>query len=219
MTTGRRATILIGLVLALVVSGSGVIRLAPPIPGVPPLVGREILWWGLAALILLYVLVVERRPLSSIGFRRPTWKTLAFGIGGAVLTLASVGLAVQFLIQRYHLTQNAEAMAQIVNLPLLYRVALVTRAAFAEEILFRGYGIERLQELTGSRIVAGLVTLAVFTYAHLSFWGPTQLLFAGGAGLMLTVLYLWRRDLGANILAHWLIDAAGLLFVAAPPHH
>jgi membrane protease YdiL (CAAX protease family) len=34
---------------------------------------------------------------------------------------------------------------------------LVTRAAIAEELLFRGYPIPRLGELTGSRVLAGLI--------------------------------------------------------------
>jgi|KBSMisStaDraftv2_1062788.scaffolds.fasta_scaffold316459_3 membrane protease YdiL (CAAX protease family) len=53
--------------------------------------------------------------------------------------------------------------------PILLHCHL-TRAAVAEEFLFRGYGLERLQELTGSKWIAGLLTLAIFTYGHLSYW-------------------------------------------------
>jgi membrane protease YdiL (CAAX protease family) len=43
----------------------------------------------------------------------------------------------------------------MLDTPYWYRVAVVTRAAFVEELLVRGYGIERLQELTGSKVIAG----------------------------------------------------------------
>jgi membrane protease YdiL (CAAX protease family) len=46
---------------------------------------------------------------------------------------------------------------------------------------------------------------------HLSSWGVAQLIVAGYGGLLLTILYLWRRNLWANMLAHWLADAAGFL--------
>jgi membrane protease YdiL (CAAX protease family) len=34
---------------------------------------------------------------------------------------------------------------------------------------------------------------------------------AGFGGVMLTVLYLWRRNLYSNIIAHWIADGAGFL--------
>jgi membrane protease YdiL (CAAX protease family) len=34
---------------------------------------------------------------------------------------------------------------------------------------------------------------------------------AGYGGVILAVLYLWRRNLWANMLAHWISDGAGFL--------
>jgi membrane protease YdiL (CAAX protease family) len=209
----RRVVILIGLALALVVPLLPGRQLVEHIPGLSPLLGREVFAWGLTAIVLLYVLVIEHRPLSSIGLRGPTWKTFAFGIGTGVFTLVVIGGVMQFLLVLLHLTRNASALQTIVNTPYWYRVLLVTRAAVTEEILFRGYGIERIEELTGNKYLAGLITLAIFTFAHLSHWGWTQLIIAGGAGLVLTILYIWRRDLGANMIAHWVTDAVSILTV------
>ena len=75
----------------------------------------------------------------------------------------------------------------------------------------RGYGIERLQELTGSKAIAGAVTLFFFTIGHMSYGSVAQLVVAGAAGLVLTILYVWRRDLTANVIAHWITDGATLL--------
>jgi membrane protease YdiL (CAAX protease family) len=38
-----------------------------------------------------------------------------------------------------------------------------------------------------------------------------QLLLVAPAGLVLALLYLWRRDIGCNMLAHFITDGIGLL--------
>ena len=211
MTADRRIAILIGLTFALVVPLLRLQDYAPAFLHLDPFYGREAFFWGLAALVLLYSLMVEGRGPASWGLRRPNWWSLLFGVGGAAVTLAGVGGLIAYLTMQFHLEHNAEALKKLMDLSYGQRALLVLRAAVVEEFLFRGYGIERLQELTGSRFIAGIVTLAAFTLAHLAYSGWTQLLFAGSAGLVLTVLYLWRRDLFSNMIAHFLTDAAGLL--------
>ena len=61
--------------------------------------------------------------------------------------------------------------------------------------------------LTGELWVGGCLSVAVSLSMHFYVWGahggierlPSLLLLAG--------LYLWRRNLGASVLAHFLIDA------------
>jgi membrane protease YdiL (CAAX protease family) len=207
----RRFAILVGLTLALVVPLLRVQNYAADVLHLDPFVGREVFFWGLAALVLLWSVMVEGRGLASIGLRKPDWKTVVFGVVGAGVILGGAGGALYFLTPILHLVRNTEALQKMLDLPYLDRVELVVRAAVVEEILFRGYAIERLQEFTGSRVVAAVVSLAAFTFAHLAYWGWTQLIFAGAAGLVLTVLYMWRRDLVSNMIAHFLTDAAGLL--------
>jgi len=38
--------------------------------------------------------------------------------------------------------------------------------------------------------------------------GPGHLITAGFYGLILTLLYLWRRNLYSNMIAHWILDAS-----------
>ncbi len=211
MTASRRIVILVGLAIALVVPLIGPTRYLPPVAGTDPLYVKEWFWWGLFALLLLYVLVVERRPLSSIGFKRPSWKTFVYGIGGGLIAAFGIGALFAVLFPMLGLKMNQGAMNTLLQTPFWFRVLLVTRAAVVEETLFRGYGIERLEEFTGSRWIAAALTWAAFTVAHLSYWGWAHLMIAGGAALILTALYLWRRDLICNMLAHWTTDALGLL--------
>jgi uncharacterized protein len=71
--------------------------------------------------------------------------------------------------------------------------------------------IERLTELTRLRWLGALVSLVAFTLAHVNGWGWAHLLVAGFGGIVLTMLYLIRKDLACNMLAHFLTDAVAFL--------
>jgi membrane protease YdiL (CAAX protease family) len=212
-TTNRRIQIVLGLLLSLGVALLPLGTWGKAYSGLGKLLGGEVLWWIAVLILLLYVALVERRPFSSLGFRRPTWRDILIAAAATVVSLVGIILIYSLLFPVLHLQLNKAAFAGIAQTPLWYRVLLVTRAAVAEELLFRGYPIPRLGELTRSRFLAGLISWAAFTYAHLSYWGAAQLLIAGWGGLLLTVLFLWRRNLWVNMIVHWLSDGAGFLFV------
>lgn len=172
---------------------------------------QEGIFWALTILILLYVSLVEKRPFSSIGLRKLGWRTLVWGVVSAIVIAFGIGVVYGISARVFHQSLNAHAMAQMMGHPWGVRLMLVLRAAIFEEVLYRGYAIERLSELTGSRFAAGAISWIVFTLAHLSYWGVASLVVAGFGGLALTVLYLWRRDLPCNMLAHFLTDGAGFL--------
>ena len=207
----RRTVILIGLLLSVVIPMTGLGRLAMRIPGLPPLLGQESFYWTMTTIVLLYVLAIERRSLTSIGLHRPTWKTLAFGLVGAIGVFVLGGVVLAVVLPLLHLKQDPATLRRYLETPYWVRVAIVTRAAICEEILMRGYGIERLQELTGSKWIAGAVTVTLFALGHWTYGTVAQVLMAGAAGLALTILYIWRRDLGANMIAHWIVDGTSLL--------
>jgi membrane protease YdiL (CAAX protease family) len=106
---------------------------------------------------------------------------------------------------------EAQQIDQLTAAPGWWLAISVVRAGVSEEVLFRGYPIERLQELTGSRLPAFGLPLIAFTLAHVGPWGWTHLIVAGFGGAMLTGLYVWRRNLWVSICAHCLIDGAAFL--------
>jgi membrane protease YdiL (CAAX protease family) len=173
---------------------------------------RELTFWLMAALLLLYVLLIERRPLLSIGLKKPDWRTLVWGVVGAAAMVAGMALIYMVVFPAMGLT-GEEQLNEVQTLPLWFRVGLITRAAVFEELYYRGFAIERISELTGRRWLAALISLLMFTLAHLDYWGWAHLFVAGFGGLVLTVLYLRRRDLGAAMIAHWLTDGVGFLLV------
>jgi membrane protease YdiL (CAAX protease family) len=101
-----------------------------------------------------------------------------------------------------------------VSLPL--RIALVLTAGIAEEFIYRGFAIEELGEVLGSRWAAALASWVCFTIAHGGRYGfSPALLLPGAAGAMLTILYLWRHNLLACMLMHIIIDGVGIIVVPA----
>lgn len=173
-------------------------------------VGYELVVWAWVAAILLYVLRVERRPLSSIGFRALRVTDGIIAIITGILILASLALISFVVFPALHWSENGQ-MASVLSLPYWLNVLIVVRAAVSEEILFRGYPLERLEELTGSRAIAGVVSCTVFTVDHIGFWGWHHVFIAGLAGTVLTILYFWRRNIWVNMLAHFIVDAAAFL--------
>jgi membrane protease YdiL (CAAX protease family) len=173
-----------------------------------PLLGHEVLWWLAVALLILYVLRVERRPLSSIGFRGLGFADVLIAVLAGILMIIGTRLIFSEVVLRFHLQINVHEFNIWMSDPFWYRFILVLRAAVAEEILVRAYPLERLIELTDSRLLAGTLSWAAFTVLHVRTWGPGYLITAGFYGLILTLLYLWRRNVCSNIIAHWILDAA-----------
>ena len=114
-----------------------------------------------------------------------------------------------------HQPQNADAQAAaIVGGSVVYALCLSVRAGVVEEILFRGLAIEQLTTLTGRRWLAAIIATVVFVVIHALRFDWVQLVPIAAVSIVLTGLYLWRRDLWANIIAHVVVDAAGLVTLA-----
>lgn len=209
MSTPNLKTV-VGLLLALVIPFCHLGELGRAHSGLGPLWGGEVLWWVIALGLLLYVVAVERRPLASIGFKAPRISDVVWAVVAGILMVVGIALIAVLLLPALHLSVTKQ-MAGALQTPIWFRVAQVSRAAVVEEILFRGYGMERLAEVTSSRLISAITTWLLFTAAHLSSWGLGQVIIAAFGGAVLTLLYVWRRNLWANMIAHWLTDAAGFI--------
>lgn len=176
---------------------------------------REGVFWGIGATVIVYALFIERQPLASIGLKRPTWKTPVFGLIGAVALIASFMLSYAVIFPMLDLGINQEATATITSAPIWFQTLLFLRAAVVEEIIYRGYVIERVEMLTRSRWLAAGVSIIAFTATHLAYWGPAQLIVVVFGAIIFALLYLWRRDLVTNMIAHFIADAVGFAMAAA----
>ncbi len=205
---------IVGLVLALGLPELGLSGLLFAGTPIGPRVGREIVWIALGTLVLVWVMRVERLPLASIGLHRPKLGTLGWGLVATVVLIASVMLTFAVIAPALGLKQNMTATAAIVKVPLWLLLTTPIVAGVTEEIIYRGYAIERLSFLTGRRWLGALLAGTMFLVAHWS-WGSLQMILVAFATVILTGLYLWRRDLLCCMLAHTLADLIGFALARA----
>ncbi|MBW4028206.1 MAG: CPBP family intramembrane metalloprotease [Acidobacteria bacterium] len=198
------------LLLVLAIPGLPISRWEDEFAGVLHLVAYEVIWWTLIFSILIYVRKIEARPLSSIGFRRLSpWDAL-LGLIAGLFMLAGIASIYYGLFPLLHLSEGQQ-LSEIAGTPLWWRCISVLRAAIGEEVLFRGYAIERGREVFGSLRIASTLSWLIFTIEHVSTWGWSHVLIAGFGGLLLTLLYVWRRSVWINIIAHFVVDGASVL--------
>ncbi|QSX31446.1 CPBP family intramembrane metalloprotease [Shewanella cyperi] len=176
----------------------------------------ELCFWLLAAALLLTVRFGERSPWSSMGLGKPRWAGLGWGLVAGLALLLLYPL-IQGLLKAVGLDPSQMNSLDLKTLPPWMVIGMALRAGIVEEVLFRGYLLERLGTLFGQRQLGALLSLIFFVAVHARSWSAGHLIFVAIAGAFLTGLYLWRRDLWTNILAHTLTDGVGLLALRFAP--
>jgi uncharacterized protein len=166
--------------------------------------------------IVVYAIVtgLERRLFfSTVGWRTPKRSDLTI-----VVFFALVAAALCFIIAKHQVSPSVRGtiLAQVYGVPLAMRAALVFTAGICEETIYRGYALERLKLLTGNIWLGGFVATALFALAHLPRYGfTTGLLGVFFIGAVLSLIYIWRRNLWPCVALHWLVDGFALLIVPA----
>jgi membrane protease YdiL (CAAX protease family) len=172
--------------------------------------------WALFAVLVLIIRFGEHLPLASIGLKPLGWRLALAGIMIGIGLLALITVTLQLLPAfGISVARSAAEAKAIIALPLGTRMVIVITAGIVEETFFRGYPIERLGAVFGSLPFAGLLSLVIFAAAHISSWGMTQAVIAFMVGAFLTLLYLWRRNLLLNIIAHIVTDGIALVLIPA----
>jgi membrane protease YdiL (CAAX protease family) len=202
-TTGNRRATLLGLFIALfgiLIVRAAVYAFYPPY-SFPAAVWRESLNWLCAIALLLIIRFGERLPFHSIGIGRATIKSSL--VWGAIIAAVCLVLAAGIAALTHY--TGGESGAALAKLPLWLITVIVLRAGVLEEFFYRGYAIERLEALGSHRFWAGTIPLLIFGVAH---WtgGWANIVIALVLGALLTLFYLWRRDLVANMIGHFMVD-------------
>jgi membrane protease YdiL (CAAX protease family) len=166
-----------------------------------------LLWnWLAVAVLLVFILKVEGRGLHSISLRRPSGKDIQCAILFWAISTVVSGRLHQLLPP-----PPSTGLDTVLELSLPIIIALIFTTAITEEILFRGYSIERLRELTGRLSLAVALSFGLFVLPHVVFFGPQWLIYHGLGVVLLYVLYLWRRNLWACMIMHLLGNALLLI--------
>jgi membrane protease YdiL (CAAX protease family) len=159
--------------------------------------------------MILWIYFVEQRTFASIGWKKITIKTVFAGIGLGLVAFILFGIS-NVVIQAIGLELNQEVGELFASQPFLVLMLISLRAAVVEEVLYRGYAFERINELTKSKWVAALVPVMIFMLMHLS-WGIGHLLFVFFAGGLFMLVYISKRNLGLVMIAHFVTDVIAML--------
>ena len=162
---------------------------------------KESFIWLCVIALLLIIRRGEHLPFSSVGIGTSTWKKSILW-GGILVVVCGVIGSVVAILAHFKGGQMGEGLAK---LPLWLVILIVLRAGVAEELFYRGYVIERLQQLGLNRYCAGVIPLLIFGFAH-GTNGWANVILALALGAVFTAVYLWRRDLVANMIGHFMID-------------
>ena len=166
-------------------------------------ISKELIIFGLVGLLLWIIIKKESLPLDSIGIRKIEWKqtaiwTIITGLFCLVGLIACLAL-IQAIGWEYGKTKSP------VKLSMLTTTLVMLRAGIAEEVFFRGYIYERLKVLLKNKWIAIAFSVIPFALFHYS-QGLPGIFISLVLGGILTAMYLWKRNLKANMIAHFLID-------------
>ena len=100
-----------------------------------------------------------------------------------------------------------------IQLYLIFMVMIWTTASFGEEMVFRGFLMDRLSKIFGGTryawVLAAFIQAAIFGVGH-AYQGIGGILVTGVVGLVFGLLYLVaRRNLWPVIIGHALINTVG----------
>jgi uncharacterized protein len=176
-------------------------------------------------LLLLGWLSLRVRKLRwrDVGLKRfRNWKTtIALGIAAGIL-LESFELFVSqpLLVKYLHKQPDLEVFRDLngnLKMTLLFVALAWTLAAFGEEMVYRGYLMNRVADLLNRTRGAWVISLIVvhlgFGLAH-AYQGWTGIIDEGLMGLLLGIIYLRTgRNLSVPIIAHGIGDTIDFLLI------
>lgn len=169
------------------------------------------LMWAVLLLLALHIRWQEKRGAASVGLVRITLRQVAIAVGLGILF--SLLIPVIYTVLPLIFGEMSSGLDETAAYPFPLLFFGILTAAVTEELLFRAYPLERVQELGGSRWVAGGISVAFFCLLHLPSW---DLYHVFGVvlplGIILTLVYLRTRNLLFTMIIHFMIDLP-LLFL------
>ena len=168
---------------------------------------------GLLGLIL-YFLWRNGEPLRRIGWVRRDAGREA-GLGVLLFVPFFLGLtSLESFLRSVGFSAPSAPLPSFLTatgtMQLLLAGLLVVVVAVAEESIFRGYLILRLKAITGSAGRAVLGSALIFSLGH-GYEGAAGVISVTVMGLLLGWVYLWRGNLVAVTVIHFLQDFIGIV--------
>ena len=157
-------------------------------------------------LLTLLLFIIVKQPLQSIGLHNKNWlKSIKLGIGVGILMFVAI-IICALILEQFDIPVGGNEGRKYESISL-WTMSLVTiRAGIVEEVCYRGYVMERLEKLSkGNFWIYFVIPVVLFSLAHYS-QGVAGFVISFVAGAIMAYVYWKKRDLKANIIAHFLVD-------------
>lgn len=157
--------------------------------GLASILKTDGLWVGIiaylvtAAVIILYITKVEKRPISYIGLKAPILTDILKGLilGFCMFIVQQIPLL--FMKMDYSVLAAAPDWGNIIIMSL-YCILCV---GFVEELIFRGFILQKTQELCKLKVVIIAVNCLLFYAFH---WPPIRFVFGEFFNIVVNTLFL-----------------------------
>ncbi|MEJ2695454.1 MAG: type II CAAX endopeptidase family protein [Candidatus Sulfobium sp.] len=170
---------------------------------------------GLLSLVLFFVWR-NGEPFAAVGCRRKNLlKEIGLGIA-LFIPLIYILPALESTLHKIGLTSPSNPLSALTSekgIPeVLLASLMVMVVAVAEETIFRGYLILRLETATRSRAWAIGLSAVIFSLGH-GYEGSAGMATVAFLGVVLAWVYLWRQNLVAAVVIHFLQDFSGIVLL------
>jgi len=172
---------------------------------------------GQIVFALLLVMVIggafkqEAAGRAEFGFAGTGRWTLPLAALVAIFLFFGYRVIAYFVIEVAGLPGKLDGADPFYDLPFVLQITDAVLISAGLYWLLIAYAIERLKTLTGSGVLAILLPTAMFSLPHWMAWGPGPTVTLAASTLILTLVYLWRRDVLALMLADLSVDIYGIL--------
>lgn len=166
---------------------------------------RELSVFVVTGVLIWIIYSGEKLDLSSIGLHNRHWgKSLLLSL---ILVILSFALTVLCMVifKALDIPFGGGGGSRYDNVSPAAMTLIMLRAGVVEEICYRGYLMERLEKISSNWLVFFLLPAAVFGLLHYK-QGVGGVIVAFLLGLLISYVYWKKRDLKANIIAHFTVD-------------
>lgn len=172
---------------------------------------------GLVALVVFFTWR-NRESLREIGLRMDRSALREIGLGAALFIPFYFGATwlEQFFV---HIGLSVPKDFSPIAIPsptvsqIILGTVLVAVVGFSEELIFRGYLIDRFRHAGTGTAMAVILSTAIFALGH-GYEGTAGVATVSVMGLVFAIVYLWRKSLTASMTLHFLQDF--VIVVALP---
>ena len=170
---------------------------------------------ALVALILFF-LWRNRESMVSIGWRTENLgREVLVGIILFPVIFYFIGLLGSILQEIGFSAPSAPQQSFLIPEGPLQRglaFLLVAVVAVAEETIFRGYLLLRFMNLRMGSVAAVIISSLIFSLGH-GYEGSAGVITVGATGAILAAVYLWRENLIAPVVIHFLQNLTAILLL------